>query len=76
MSFRKATILICDNEHGCGEITFPRLEEITIDSFSSPATGLDGDSARELRAKAKKAGWKHTRDGRDWCDICVEGGAA
>ena len=60
-----AKILFCENEHGCGDVTFPNTDDLNERSFMVPMT------IRMLRAKAKIAGWTRSK-GRDLCDICSE----
>jgi len=66
---RNAKVLFCDNEHGAGDVTFPRTDELRDQDFIEPMT------RRMLRAAARKAGWKFS-GGRDWCDGCVDSGEA
>jgi hypothetical protein len=63
---RSVKVLFCDNEHGVGDITFPRIDELSEEMFIYPRT------TAQLRKEAKKAGWKHIR-GNDYCNDCVEG---
>jgi len=62
---RSAKVLFCDNEHGAGDVTFPLLADLDERSFVEPM------NIRQLRAEAKKAGWKY-KSKRDWCDACAE----
>jgi hypothetical protein len=64
---RSTKVLFCDNEHGSGDVTFPRIEEMNDESFIYPPT------LRALRAAAKKAGWSR-HAGSDYCDQCTESG--
>ena len=48
-------------------MTFPDLRDIEERTF------IDGPlTIKALRGEARKAGWAHTRDGRDWCPGCAE----
>lgn len=58
-------VIFCENEHGSGEQTFPRIDDITDLTFINPV------SAARLRADAKKAGWIRF-NGADYCDLCAE----
>lgn len=62
---RTAKVIFCDEEHGCGNITFPELGDLSDADLISPK------STRKLRAEAKQAGWKR-RKGNDLCPICVD----
>jgi hypothetical protein len=57
-------IIFCDQEHGCGNVSFPAIEDLTDGSFIRPSNAAD------LRRKARLAGWKRTR-GQDYCPDCV-----
>jgi len=61
---RNVKVIFCDNEHVFGEVTFPRVDELTEQDFISPR------SAKQLRAEAKKAGWTAIRKSGDYCDAC------
>jgi hypothetical protein len=65
MSIHRAPILVCMEEHGCGEITFPPLDDLEVRYFTEPKTPA------ELRREAKKNGWSR-HGGLDYCDICTE----
>jgi len=67
----KCSILFCDNEHGSGDVCFPDIA--TLDPFTVMQTFIKGNSTRELRAEAKKAGWGRVNGG-DYCPACMESG--
>jgi hypothetical protein len=64
---RSTKILFCENDHGCGDVTFPSIGELTDEDFIATRT------TRQLREDAKKVGWSRHRGG-DYCEICTEGG--
>lgn len=55
--------IYCDNEHGCGEVTFPDDAE-HVDF-------INGTRAQTLRTLAKAAGWTITKT-HDLCPGCSE----
>lgn len=62
---RTMKVLFCDNEHGTGDVTFPDLHDVDApDVINSP-------TFRELRKRARAAGWKQ-HNGADYCPDCVE----
>ncbi|MDR3797999.1 MAG: hypothetical protein P4K93_07590 [Terracidiphilus sp.] len=61
---RTMKVLFCDNEHGCGDVTFPDLHEVEASDVINPPT-LKG-----LRREAHAAGWKR-HNGADYCPDCV-----
>ena len=68
---RKCMILFCDNEHGTGDVCFPDLDR--VDSFETKQAFIKGNTVRQLRAEAKKAGWGRVNGG-DYCPACMEDG--
>ena len=67
----KCNIIFCDNEHGVGDICFPDIDG--MDGYSIKQLFIKGNTARELRAEAKKAGWGRVNGG-DYCPGCMESG--
>lgn len=67
----KCLLLFCDNEHGFGDTTFPDVDG--MDTFALKQTFIKGNTARDLRQQAKKAGWGHVNGG-DYCPACMESG--
>jgi hypothetical protein len=65
---RNVKVIFCDNEHGFGNVTFPRIDELTDEDFISPRT------TKQLRVEAKKAGWTRIRKSGDYCDMCSSQG--
>jgi hypothetical protein len=61
---RSTKVLFCSEMHGIGDVTFPPLDELTVDSFIAPP------STRQLRREATIAGWKCIR-GVDYCEGCM-----
>jgi len=66
-----ARILFCDNEHGTGDVCFPDIDN--MDSFQVKQVLIQGNTAKMLRAEAKKAGWGRCNGG-DYCPACMESG--
>lgn len=64
---RTLKVLFCDNEHGCGDITFPETRDI------ADATIVNHGAAtvKQLRREARAAGWKRKGE-QDLCPMCVE----
>ncbi len=64
---RFAKLLICDNEHGIGEVTFPdiyRDPDVLAQQFiQSPTVG-------QMRKAAKEKGWSGACK-NDFCDLCT-----
>jgi hypothetical protein len=56
---RTAKKIYCDNEHGVGDVFFPDSGDY-----------VNGPSIREIRRKAKAAGWIRTRR-NDFCPDCA-----
>jgi hypothetical protein len=63
---RSVKLLFCDNDHGCGDVTFPCIADLDSQAFVEPKT------VGQLRKEARKAGWSH-KNGADYCEICTEG---
>ena len=66
-----ARILFCDNEHGTGDVCFPDIDQ--MDSFNIKQVLIKSNTAKELRAEAKSAGWGRVNGG-DYCPACMESG--
>jgi hypothetical protein len=66
-----ARIMFCDNEHGTGDICFPDIDK--MDSFDIKQVLIKGNTAKELRKEARKAGWG-VINGGDYCPACMESG--
>ena len=66
-----ARILFCDNEHGTGDVCFPDIDK--MDGFDIKQVLIKGNTAKELRKEAKKAGWGKINGG-DYCPACMESG--
>lgn len=73
MAIVRCLVLRCDEEHGWGESYFPHG-----DGESEPAPAIDV-SAKELRRRARKAGWVFRRNGEGGrgslyalCQVCAE----
>jgi len=69
---RTAKFIVCDNEHGTGDVTFPDLDESSFD-VKNYLVYPTGTKTADLRRAAKKAGWSVV-DGGDYCAMCTEGG--
>jgi len=65
---RKIQFLFCDNEHGTGDVCFP---DVSGTEDSVMRTIVNGNTARSLRAAAKKEGWGRVGGG-DYCPACME----
>jgi len=68
---RKLYVMLCDNEHGTGDVTLPDV--CNLDSQTVIHTFVDGNTPRELRTAAKAAGWRRVNGG-DYCPACMESG--
>jgi len=62
---RTLKVIFCDNDHGCGDVTFPELTEISSGDL------IDAPALKELRERAHKEGWRRIK-GRDLCPDCAE----
>lgn len=68
---QKCTVLFCDNEHGCGPVTFPDIAD--MDAYKIEQEFIGTRTARQLRKAAKQAGWGRINGG-DYCPACMERG--
>ena len=59
-------VIVCGNEHGIGDQTFPLLREVSVDDF-----GQFPPAISTLRKRAKEAGWGRV-NGEDYCPGCME----
>jgi glycine/D-amino acid oxidase-like deaminating enzyme len=64
---RTLKVLFCDNEHGCGDVTFPDAHHIDPDTILNHTAA----TTKGLRRQARKAGWKRIQ-GADYCPVCVD----
>lgn len=64
---RTIKVLVCDEEHGIGDQTFPRLSDLEPNDFVNGVL-----TTPALRKRAKAAGWTFS-GGHDWCDQCSAG---
>lgn len=69
--YRKCGVIFCANEHGCGDVTFPSLEEMSV--FDLQQRFIDPPKESQLRRESKAAGWRRV-NGEDYCPQCVESG--
>lgn len=65
----RAAVLICDNEHGSGDVVFPDLTR--LEGFELSQHFAQAWTAAELRRRAKEQGWGRA-DGVDYCPACLE----
>lgn len=65
----KANILVCDNEHGTGDVVFPDLTK--LEGFELAQHCAKGWTGGEVRRQAKAEGWcRH--NGVDYCPACAD----
>jgi hypothetical protein len=66
---RKCQILFCDNDHGCGDVTYPDVTE--MDGYAVQQLFINGTDMKSLRKEAKEKGWRRV-NGADYCPGCME----
>ena len=66
---QKCKLLFCDNEHGFGEVTFPKLDDMSTHEIMQEL--INPRTQGQLRREAKKAGWGRVNGG-DYCPACME----
>ena len=65
---RTLKVIFCDEEHGVGDVTFPDMGTLNNQQFVDEEVPT---TVRELRKKAKAAGWGY-HNGGDYCPGCME----
>jgi hypothetical protein len=66
---RKCGVIFCENEHGCGDVTFPDLDAMSI--FDLQQRFIEAPSERQTRQEARAAGWGRVNKA-DYCAQCME----
>jgi hypothetical protein len=66
--YLKCGFLFCENEHGLGEVTFPRIEEMDAEDIRQRL--LYPPTEAQTRRDAKKLGWRRIHRA-DYCPGCV-----
>jgi hypothetical protein len=64
---RKASVLFCDNEHGFADVCFTGFESNDLEEAQMYINPI---STRELKRRAKEAGWWIGRNNQ-MCPDCV-----
>ncbi len=67
--YRRAGLLFCEEEHGCGEVTFPNLN--SMDDVELTELFIVGINEAMTRKAAKAAGWTRVNKA-DYCPGCSE----
>jgi hypothetical protein len=64
-------VIFCENEHGCGDVTFPNLEQMSV--YELQQRFVNSPTEGQTRREAKASGWRRV-NGADYCPQCVENG--
>jgi hypothetical protein len=68
---RKCGVIFCENEHGCGEVSFPDLGSMS--QFELEQWFINSPTEAQTRREAKAAGWGRVNKA-DYCPQCMESG--